>query len=172
MGRSKNRSLMRVPVYPTARLETHFRTRPVLWLVVRHCFVPPQRRVHLQRPLDLQRPDRRRVHHHPRVPRRAPHRFLHQQRPPRRHRRAQGLGSERRVRCALHVQPRADGSVPSGGIAAPAGANDEWSAFRIRDREHPSWTSRESRPKPAEAGREWRQVAKWSTVRRHDCVRA
>ena len=55
----------------------------------------PGRRVHLQRPLDLQRPDRRRVHHHARVPRRAPHRLLHQQRPPRRHRRAQGLGSER-----------------------------------------------------------------------------
>ena len=40
MGRSKKRSLMGVSVYPTARLETHFRTRPVPWPVFLHCFVP------------------------------------------------------------------------------------------------------------------------------------
>ena len=59
---------------------------------------PPGRRVHLQRPLDLQRPDRRRLHHRARVPRRAPHRVFHQQRALRRHRRAQGLGSRCRRR--------------------------------------------------------------------------
>ena len=40
MGRSKNRSLMGVPVYPTARSETHFPTRPVPWFADRRCFAP------------------------------------------------------------------------------------------------------------------------------------